>query len=119
MTLSANYNATFTVTRKTRTGTEDGTPVYSDSAVVITGWFDEIEVRTLDTPFRTESIPYADRRALFMCDAGADIQQDDVGTIDIGGQDRGKWEVSVVRTAPIPAGAGHLEVQLQGAQESR
>jgi hypothetical protein len=119
MTLAANFNSTYTITRQTRTGTEDGTPIYGDSVVVVAGWFDELEVRTQDEPFRSQSIPYADRRAMFMCAANADIQQDDVGVVSIGGMDRGRWEVSVVRTAPTPGGAGHLEVQMQGAKESK
>lgn len=119
MSLAANYNAVLTVTRETRAGTEDGTPVYTESTVAVTGWFDELEVRTVDEPFRDQSIPFSDRRALFMCDAGSDIQQDDTGTVVIGGIDRGWWMVSVVRTAPVPSGVGHMEIQLQGTKESK
>lgn len=118
MTLAANYNATFTVTRKTRSGTEDGTPIYTESSVVISGWFDEIHARGYDEPTRDESIAYMDRRAVFFCNADADIQQDDVGTVSISGLDRGSWMVSILRTAPTPSGAHHLEVQLQGTKES-
>ena len=118
MSLQGNYNATITITRKTRSGTEDGTPIYSPSVVVVAGWFDAIDVRTMDTPFRDLNVAYVDRRALFLCDAGADIQQDDVGIIAIGGYDQGQWQVSDVRTAPIPGGVGHLECQLQGVKES-
>ena len=89
MSLQGNYNATITITRKTRSGTEDGTPIYSPSVVVVAGWFDAIDVRTMDTPFRDLNVAYVDRRALFLCDAGADIQQDDVGIIAIGGYDQG------------------------------
>jgi hypothetical protein len=119
MSLASNYNSTFTITRQTRDSVEDGTPIYVDSVVTVVGWFDELETRPLDEPFRGQSIPYTDRRALFMCDAGADLQQDDTGTILIGALDRGWWQVSVVRTAPTPSGAGHLEVQLQGVKESK
>ncbi len=119
MTLAANYNAVFTIDRLVRSGTEDGTPLYTETPTDIIGWFDELETRTIEESARNESIPYADRRALFMCDATADIQQDDVGTMVIGTLARGKWEVSVIRTAPTPTGPGHLEVQLQGAKESK
>lgn len=119
MGLSDNYNAVFTITRQVKSGTEDGTPTYTPTPVLISGWFDELETRTIEEPFRDQSIPYADRRALFMCDAGADIKQDDEGTVVIGTQDRGTWMVSVIRTAPTPSGAGHLEVQLQGVKESK
>jgi len=119
MALSDNYNATFTITRQVQSGNDDGTPIYTPTAVVISGWFDELETRTIEEPFRKESVPYADRRALFMCDAGTDIKQDDTGSVMIGTLDRGKWSVSVIRTAPTPTGAGHLEVQLQGTKESR
>lgn len=118
MALADHYNATFTITRETRTGEEDGTPIYSPSQVIIVGWFDEIEVRSYDEPTRREAIAYMDRRAMLMCPADSDIQQDDVGVVNISGLDRGTWEVSVIRTAPTPAGAGHLEVQLQGTKES-
>ena len=118
MSLANNYNATATITRKTRTGNEDGTPIYTESNVVIAGWFDELDVRSFDEPTRDLSISYMDRRGVFYCDANADIQQDDECTINIGGIDRGAWQVSVIRTAPIPSGVGHLEVQLQGVKES-
>lgn len=118
MSLAANYNSVFTITRKTRTGTEDGTPIYAEASSAITGWFDEIDVRAFDTPTRDLSISFMDRRALFMCDAAADVQQDDEGTVTIGGVSRGKWQVSVIRTAPTPSGAHHLEIQLQGVKES-
>jgi len=122
--LDDNYNATFTMTRKTRSGSEDGTPTYSDSTVVVEGWFDELEVRAYDESSRDQSIAFADRRALFMCDATADIQLDDVGNMvvnvwDGSTNDRGRYEVSQIRTAPTPEGAGHLELQLQGAKETR
>ncbi len=120
MALSDNYNATFTITRQTRDGDDDGTPIYTPSVVTIVGWFDELETRTIEEPFRDQSIAFMDRRAMFMCDADSDIQQDDEGTMVLNdGLNRGFWEVSVVRTAPTPAGAGHLEVQLQGVKESR
>ena len=119
MALSDNYNATLTLTRQVKSGDDDGTPTYTPTEVVISGWFDELETRTIEEPFRKESIPYSDRRAMFMCDASADIEQDDMGGVFIGTMDRGKWMVSVIRTAPTPTGAGHLEVQLQGTKESR
>lgn len=118
MALADNYNATFTIERTVRTGDDDGTPVYGTSQVIVAGWFDEIEVRSYDEPTRDQAIAFMDRRALFMCDAGADVQQDDVGVVAIGGMDRGEWQVSVTRTAPTPGGAGHLEIQLQGVKES-
>lgn len=118
MSLQSNYNATLTITRQVRTGTDDGTPVYGTQTVVVAGWFDEIDVRAFDTPTRDDVISYMDRRALFMCDAGSGIQQDDTGTIAISGYDSGYWQVSAVRTAPMPGGVGHLECQLQGAKES-
>ncbi len=119
MPLSSSYNAVFTITRQTRSGTDDGTPIYTDSTVVVAGWFDEIESRPLDEPFRSESIPYTDRRALFMCDSTADVRQDDEGVVVIGGINRGTWAVSILRTAPIPSGVGHMEIQLQGTKESK
>lgn len=122
MPLASNFNAIFTIDRLTRSGEEDGTPLYAPSAVVVSGWFDELETRTIEEPFRsqTDPIAYADRRALFMCPTNADIQQDDVGTVVMtGAVDRGRWQVSLIRTAPTPLGAGHLEVQLQGPTESK
>lgn len=122
MPLASNFNAVFTIDRLTRSGTEDGTPVYTESVVVVAGWFDELETRTIEEPFRgsNDPISYADRRALFMCLTNADIQQDDVGTVVMTGSvDRGKWQVSLVRAAPTPLGPGHLEVQLQGPTESK
>lgn len=119
MPLAINYNAVFTVQRLTRDSVEDGTPIYTEAPVDISGWFDELETRTLEESFRKESIPYADRRAMFMCDATADIQQDDKGTVVVGTLNRGTWEVSVIRTAPTPTGPGHLEVQLQGTKEGK
>jgi len=122
MPLASNFNAVFTIDRLTRSGNEDGTPTYTENQVVVTGWFDELETRTIEEPFRsqTDPISYADRRALFMCAIDADIQQDDVGTVVMSGSvDRGRWQVSVTRAAPTPLGAGHLEVQLQGPTESK
>ena len=118
--LSDRFNAVFTVTRQTRTGTEDGTPIYGTATHQVSGWFDEIEARPLDEPFRDQSVPYVDRRAMFLCAAGSDIQQDDEGTVALNdGTARGSWEVMVIRAAPTPSGAGHLEVQLQGAKEGK
>lgn len=118
MSLQGNYNATFTLQRKVRTGTEDGTPLYSPTTVVVAGWFDAMHPRSYDEPSRDQTTAYMDRRGLLMCDADADIQQDDTGVIAIGGYDAGYYQVSVIRTAPIPGGVGHLEVQLQGVKES-
>ncbi len=119
MALRDNYNATVTITRQVKSGDDDGTPTYTPTDVVISGWWDELEVRTIDEPFRKESVPYTDRRALFMCDADSDIKQDDQGSVVLSGFDRGKWMVSVIRPAPTPSGVGHLEVQFQGTKESR
>lgn len=122
MPLASNFNALFTIDRLTRSGEEDGTPTYSEDTVVVSGWFDELETRTIEEPFRsqTQPISYSDRRALFMCATDADIQQDDVGEIVMSGSvNVGKWQVSLVRHAPTPLGSGHLEVQLQGPEESK
>lgn len=122
MPLASNFNAIYTIDRLTRTGDEDGTPTYSEDTVVVTGWFDELETRTIEEPFRsqTQPIAYSDRRALFMCPTDADIQQDDVGEMVMSGSvNAGKWQVSLIRRAPTPLGAGHLEVQLQGPEESK
>ncbi len=124
MSLLQNYNATVTFARETRDGEDDGTPIYTRADVVVRGFFDELETRTIEEPFRKDSIPFADRRALFMTATLADIQQDDKGTVVMDMPDgstfpRGVWMVSVIRTAPKPRGPGHLEVQFQGTQESR
>ncbi len=122
MPLASNFNAIFSIDRLTRTGEEDGTPTYAESIVVVSGWFDELETRTIEEPFRSQTAPisYSDRRALFMCPTNADIQQDDVGIVVMSGAvNRGQWQVSLIRAAPTPLGAGHLEVQLQGPKESK
>lgn len=124
MSLQANYNAVFTIDRLVRIGDEDGTPLYDTTTVAISGWFDEIEVRGMDEPRREENPPYSDQRALFMCNVDSGIQQDDAGIMVLslpGGAtlSRGRWQVSLLRTAPIPAGAHHIEVQLQGLKESK
>ncbi len=119
MSLSDHYNATFTVDRLTKTGSDDGTPIYDNNPVLISGWFDGLETRGIYEPFRDESTPYADRRALFMCDVDSGILLDDQGTIQVGALDAGAWMVSVINSAPIPGGVGHLEVQLQGTEEAR
>ena len=122
MPLASNFNAIFAIDRLTRSGSEDGTPLYTEGTVAVSGWFDELETRTIEEPFRsaTDPIPYVDRRALFMCATNADIQQDDVGIVTMtGAVDRGRWQVSIIRAAPTPLGAGHLEVQLQGPKESK
>lgn len=124
MSLTQNYNATITFRRETRTGDEDGTPIYDTADVTVRGFFDELETRTIEEPFRSQEVSYADRRALFMTMTLADIQQADKGTVvmdmpDGTTFDRGVWMVSVIRTAPRPSGPGHLEIQLQGTQESK
>ncbi len=124
MPLASSFNCIFTIERLSRipAGDEDGTPQYTEAPILVSGWLDELETRTIEEPFRsqTQPISYSDRRALFMCPVNADIQQDDVGTIVMTGSvDRGRWQVSLVRAAPTPLGAGHLECQLQGPEESK
>lgn len=121
MPLASNYNAIFTIEREVKSGDEDGTPIFTTASHQVAGWFDGLETRQLNEPFRgdVDPISYMDRRALFLCDANANIRQDDEGTITIGGITQGRWQVSDIVPAPIPSGVGHLEVQLQGPKEGR
>lgn len=125
MSFGSLTNAVFRITRKERAGDEEATPTFSTNVLDVRGWFDEPAARPYDTAFRSQSVPYQDRRAVFMYEPDADVLQRDEGEILLDGPggeatiSTGRWMVEVVRSVPQPGGIAHYETQVRSIQEGR
>jgi hypothetical protein len=113
-------NAVFKIARRTKTGDDYGTPIFSEAMVLVDGWFDEpLSGMRAARADRGTSIPTTERRAVFFCAVGADLLHRDEGEIVVGGISQGRWTVEKDETVPIPGGVSHREVALQQVVETR
>lgn len=119
----ALFNSVLRVERQTQIGDEDGTPITEMGIIEIPGWFDEpLAGMKAAISSRDGMIPTALRRAVFLCDAHADIKTRDEGTILVGGPtgiNAGRWTVAKDELVPVPGGYSHREWGLEQSEETR
>jgi len=125
MAIADAFVYSFTISRQTQSGSEDGTPLFTTTEVVVPGFFDDSQTSaTMVSNTRLEVGPsYQDRRAVFLCATDADVQDDDEGVVTLpieGGGVRtiGRFSVEVIRHEVSKRGLHHLAVMLLGVRES-
>lgn len=113
-------NAVFRVTRRTRSGDDFGTPIYTESEFDVPGFFDEsLAAMRAARSNRDGIVPTSLRRAVFFTAVGADLKERDEGEVLVGGISVGRWSVEKDEIVPIPGGASHREWAMERVAETR
>lgn len=114
------FNATLVVTRRTKTGSDFGTPTFTPEDHEVEGFFDEpLSGLRAARSTRDQSVPYSVRRAVFFTEANADLKERDEGEMFVNGESHGWWSVEKNEAVPTPMGISHREWALQKVTETR